>query len=221
MMRILITLCKHEFMQQMRHAHHLIVTIGFILTFLLLAVLGMGQEATAQAPVLVGLWWLGVLVALQITIPAFVVQDEAGGRLLQLQLLPITEGPMLLAKALALWCALVLPLVVLGIPATMLGGLEAHIAWRMAGLMLLASWAFWLISCSASLLLLGSARAAALQLLVALPLAVPLMIFGCASTLAAPEQAALACYLLAGIATAATAICPWIMGFLLRLHRAG
>lgn len=210
-----------EFMRQVKSAHHVLVSLGFVLTFFLLAVLGMGQEAVAQSPVMVGLWWLAMLVALQITIPSFAVQDEASGRLTQLQLLPMPEGLLLLAKALALWAALVLPLVLLSVPMGLMGGLHGETAARMMLLMLPASWAFWLISASASLLLLGSARAAALQLLIAMPLGVPLMVFGAASTLAPAEQADQAVYLLIAIALAVSAAGPWIMGFLLRLHRAG
>lgn len=221
MVYVFRALWMREFMQQMKNPYHVLVSLGFMLTFFLLAVLGMGQEAAAQAPVMVGVCWLALLVALQIPIPSFVAQDEASGRLIQLQLLPVPEGVMLLAKSLALWAALVLPLIVLSLPMAFIGGLDAPVAARMLLLMLPAGWAFWLISNTASLLLLGSARATALQLLIALPLAVPLMIFGAASTLAPADQAQQAMYLLAATALLVSAICPWIMGFLLRIHRAG
>ncbi len=209
-----------EFTRQVKNRHYLLVMSGFILTFLLLATLGMGQAAS-QPAVAIGLWWLAVLVALQIAIPAFVVQDEASGTLLQLQLLAVPEEGMLLAKSAALWLALMLPVALLTMPMGLAAGLPPGMIIRTALLLLPASWSFWLISATASLLLLGSARAAALQLLIALPLAVPIMIFGAASSTALAEMQTQAALLLSGIAFATTALCPWAMAFLLRTHRAG
>ena len=196
-----------------------IVSFGFILSFSAVAALGIGPEAFKMPEIGVGLLWLALLLSLSLAVPNFVARDEEQGVLAQLQLLPLPLGAMLLAKALGVFLASMLPLLVcvplIGIVYT----LPWEILWQSMLCLLLGGWCYWLICASASMLLLGSARAAALQLLLTLPLGVPVLIFGCAASLRTGEAFTAAILLLAACALALSALSPWLMALLLRVYR--
>jgi heme exporter protein B len=218
-MKLFFRILISSFTQGLKNKSEIIVSIGFIFAFCTIAALGMGAEAFARAENGVGLLWLAALLTLTLATPNFATREEEQGILLQWQLLPIHTGAMLFARACGLFLAVFLPLLLTSPFIGIAFNLSTTILVQTLGFLALGCWGYWLINTSASLLLLGSARAGGLQLLLTLPLGVPLLVFGCGASLSAGNTLENAWQLLAAAALAITALSPWLMNILLRMYR--
>ena len=209
------------FVQCIKSRSNLLVSLGFLLAFGVLAGMGLGAQALSQPKSGIGLLWLGLLLALHVSLHGQMQREEEQGILLQMQLLPMPLGALLMARHLGVWVAVLLPLVfcmpILGV----IFGLDAALLQGAALCLLLGSWSYSLLQILAETMLLGaSARSAGLSLLMTLPLGVPLLIFGTEASLRVGESYGNAILFLGAIALAMTAVAPWCLAGMLRQYRA-
>ena len=131
--------------------------------------------------------WVAALVASLPQMERFFSREAADGSLDHLILTPLPLPLVVLAKVIAGWLVIGLPLVLM-IPVLglMLGlPLEAMPVVMLA--VLIGSVALMLLGAMAAAVVIGARRASILTAVVILPLAMPVLIFGTAASLAAVE----------------------------------
>lgn len=180
--------------------------------------LGLGPDPELLARIAAGIVWAMALFAALLSLDRVFQADHEDGTLDQLALIDLPLWAVALAKTLAHWATLGLPLLLVapllalafGMPANALPVLIAGLA---LGGPLLS-----LIGAVGAALTLGARRSGAILPLLVLPLYVPVLIFGAAAVEA--ELAGLAAgpslSLLAGLAIAGLVLAPWAAGAAIR-----
>jgi heme exporter protein B len=163
--------------------------VAAVLCFFVLAIvlfpLGLGPEPALLARIAPGIVWVAALLAVLLGLDRLFVADFEDGSLDQLAIGALPLEAVVLAKTLALWLTAGLPLVAAApVMAGMLGLPGPAYATLIAAL-LLGTPALALIGAAGAALTLGARRGGALLALLALPLFVPILIFGAASVEAA------------------------------------
>ena len=179
---------------------------------------GLGPEPMLLARIAPGVIWAMALFAALLSVDRMFQADFEDGSLDQLALLDLPLWAVALAKTLAHWATLGLPLliaapllaIVFGMP---MAGLQVLLAALALGGPLLS-----LIGAVGAALTLGARRSGAILPLLVLPLYVPILVFGAAaveaSLLGLSAQAALT--MLGGLALAGLALAPWAAAAALR-----
>lgn len=159
----------------------------FALLTVVLFALGLGGEARALAPVAAAVLWLAVLLAGLLALDSLFRGDLEDGSLEQWMLAPVPLWWLILVRTLMHWLTSALPLI-LAIP--LLGELlylpHAQLPVLLASL-LLGTPILSLLGAVVAALTVGMRRAGILLALLALPLYVPVLVFG-AGAVAAHAQ---------------------------------
>ena len=179
---------------------------------------GLGPDPMLLARIAPGVIWAMALFAALLSVDRMFHADFEDGSLDQLALLDLPLWAVALAKTLAHWATLGLPLLIaapllaiaFGMPAA---GLPVLLAALALGGPLLS-----LIGAVGAALTLGARRSGAILPLLVLPLYVPILVFGAAAVEAAllglPAQSALT--MLGGLALAGLVLAPWAAAAALR-----
>lgn len=186
------------------------------LFFLLVAILfpfALGPERRLLAMVAPGVAWVATLLASLIPVGQLYAADHQDGTLDQLQVRGVAMETLALARAMALWVLLGVPVLLalpvlallFGLPFDRLPGLALAILIGAGGLSALAN--------VAGALTVGARGGAGLVALAVLPLAIPILIFG-----SRPGEAG-ALGLLSASALLLFAVQPFATGAALRLAR--
>lgn|SRR5690606_32819479 len=180
--------------------------------------LGLGPDPMLLARIAPGIVWAMALFAALLSLDRLFQADFEDGSLDQLALLALPLWAVALAKTVAHWLGLGLPLllaapilaIAFGLPSTALPVLIASLA---LGGPLLS-----LIGAIGAALALGARRSAAILPLLVLPLYVPVLVFGAAALEAVAMDMApgTALTMLAGLAIAALVLSPWATAAALR-----
>ncbi len=159
----------------------------FALLTVVLFALGLGGEARALAPVAAAVLWLAVLLAGLLALDGLFRGDMEDGSLEQWMLAPVPLWWLVLVRTLMHWLATALPVIVI---APLLGELlylpHAQLPILMLSL-LLGTPILSLLGAVVAALTVGMRRAGILLALLALPLYVPVLVFG-AGAVAAHAQ---------------------------------
>ena len=159
----------------------------FALLTVVLFALGLGGEARALAPVASAVLWLAVLLAGLLSLDSLFRGDAEDGSLEQWMLAPVPLWWLVLMRTLLHWLTTAVP-VILAVP--LLGELlhlpHAQLPVLMASL-LLGTPILSLLGAVVAALTVGMRRAGILVALLALPLYVPVLVFG-AGAVAASAQ---------------------------------
>ena len=159
----------------------------FALLTVVLFALALGGDARSLAPVAAAVLWLAVLLAGLLALDSLFRGDAEDGSLEQWMLAPVPLWWLVLVRTLMHWLTTALPLIVV---TPLLGELlhlpHAQLPVLMATL-LLGTPILSLLGTVVAALTVGMRRAGILVALLALPLYVPVLVFGAGSVVAAAQ----------------------------------
>ena len=175
-----------------------------------------GPDARLLAQVGGGALWIAALTAALLPIERLIEPDRADGVLDQLALAGVTEEMVGAAKIIGHWLTFGPLLLIACVPASVMVGLDAEALRRCLIALAIGTPALAALAVAVAALTDGLPRAGALAGLLLMPLAVPLVIFGAATTGDA-DSAALK--LEAAVALLTVAGAPFVTGAAIRASR--
>jgi heme exporter protein B len=190
--------------------------LAFLLLVAALFPFAVGPDAAVLARTGGGMLWIAALLASLLPVDRLVAPDQDSGVLDQLVLRGIGDEVIALAKLVAHWLSFGPPLMVAVLPAAALLKLSANMMMRLEIGLLLGTPALAALGLMVSALTAGLRSSGALAGLLALPLAVPLLIFGAGSL---GDQSGSALKLLAACSLLLVGITPFAAGAAMRAGR--
>ncbi len=191
-----------------------------LLFFLLVATLfpfAVGPDGPLLARTGGGALWMAALLAALLPIDRLIEPDRASGVLDQLALRGLSEEGIGFAKLLGHWLSFGPPLMLAAIPGAALLKLPADILLRLELGLLIGTPGLAALTLGVAALTAGLRRSGALSGLLALPLAVPLLIFGAGLVEQNVREGAI--QLLAAVSLLLVAGAPFVAGAALRAGR--
>jgi heme exporter protein B len=194
------------------------MAVVFFVLAVVLFPLGVGPEASVLARISGGVIWVTALLATMLSLELLFQADYEDGSLELLALAPLPLETVVLAKCLANWLLIGLPLLVAAPLLAVLLHMSAAGFATLALAMALGTPTLILIGALGAALTVGARRGGVLLSLLVLPLFVPVLIFGVAAVdhaIAGLEVRPLL-LALAGLLLAALALTPWASAAALR-----
>lgn len=161
-----------------RHPGETLLVIAFFVLVASLFPLGVGAEPQLLQRIGPGVIWVCALLAAFLSLPAMFATDYADGSLEQMALSPHPMAGWVTGKIAAHWMATGLPLTLLSPLLALQYGLGLDTLAVMAFALALGTPVLSLLGAACTALTLGARGAGMLLALLALPLFVPLLIFG-------------------------------------------
>jgi heme exporter protein B len=194
--------------------------MAFMLAFLVMVPLAIGPDQATLSRLAPGLLWLALLLAVMLTSERIFQQDFEDGTI---DLLATAQLPLelaCLAKALAHWLTVSLPLAVLSPPLGILLNLGADAMLPALAAMLIGSMALSLLAAIGGAVTAGLRRGGLLVPLLILPLYVPVLIFGLSASSGSlgPSGTLPALIVLAAITLISLVLQPWASAAALRAY---
>lgn len=185
-----------------------------VMFFVLAAILfpfGVGPEANLLARIAAGVLWVAALLAAMLSLERPFLGDYEDGSFEVLALSPLALPLVVAAKMLAHWLTTCIPLVAASPLLAVLLDLGGGGYLALVAAMALGTPTVSLIGGVGAALTLGARRGGVLLSILVLPLLVPVLIFGAAAVDAAIAGLPVRQHLmvLAAMALAASALCPW------------
>ena len=185
-----------------------------VMFFVLAAILfpfGVGPEANLLARIAAGVLWVAALLAAMLSLERPFLGDYEDGSFEVLALSPLALPLVVGAKMLAHWLTTCIPLVAASPLLALLLDLGGGGYLALVAAMALGTPTVSLIGGVGAALTLGARRGGVLLSILVLPLLVPVLIFGAAAVDAAIAGLPVRQHLmvLAAMALAASALCPW------------
>lgn len=162
----------------LRHPGETLLVVAFFLLVASLFPLGVGADAQLLARIGPGVIWVCALLAAFLSLPGLFASDYADGSLEQMQLSPHPMAAWVGGKIAAHWIMSGLPLTILSPFIGLQYGLPGDVLTVLAGALLLGTPTISLLGAACSALALGARGGGMLLALLALPLFVPVLIFG-------------------------------------------
>ena len=192
--------------------------LSFFVMIIALVPLAIGPESALLTLIAPAMLWIAALLATLPQMERLFARDDAEGGLDHLIMIPAPLALTVLTKAIAAWLLIGLPLT---ITAPFLGMMLALPLEGMAVVMLalgMGSFGLLLLGMTASSLVLGARRSGVLIAILVLPLAMPILIFGTATSSAAihGEDASATLRFLMAIVLVLLAVTPWATATSLR-----
>jgi heme exporter protein B len=194
--------------------------LAFILAVLVLVPLALGPDQNLLRRLAPGLMWLSLLLAILLTAERIFQQDHEDGTLDAFATIALPLEFVTLAKALAHWLTVGLPLAVMAPFVGILINIETSVVPRLLLAMLLGSLSLSLLAAIGGAITAGLRRGGLLVALLVLPLYVPVLVFGLSATQAAasPDGGASALLVLLAITLVALVVQPWASAAALRAY---
>lgn len=206
-------LWRRDWRLAQRRRGEALLPLGFFLVSAALQPLGLSPEPALLRQVAPGLIWSAALLAALLPLPALFAQDQADGSLDQMCLGAAPLWLLAIAKVAGHWCWAGAPLVLLSPLLGVLYGLDGDAIATLALGLLLGTPVLSLLGAIGAALTVGLRQAAALILLIVLPLAVPVLVFGSSAVQAVgASQSPLAPL---GLIAAQLLVMAWIAPFLM------
>jgi heme exporter protein B len=161
-----------------RHAGDTLLVIAFFVLVASLFPLGVGADAQLLQRIGCGVIWVCALLAAFLSLPGLFAGDHADGTLEQMALSPHPAPSWIAGKIAAHWTASGLPLTVLSPLLGLQYGLPAETLGTLAVALLLGTPILSLLGATCAALALGARGGGMLLALLALPLFVPVLVFG-------------------------------------------
>lgn len=204
---------RRDWLLAQRRRGEALLPLGFFLVSAALQPLGLSPEPALLRQVAPGLIWSAALLAALLPLPALFAQDQADGSLDQMCLGAAPLWLVAVAKLASHWCWAGAPLVLLSPLLGVLYGLDGDAIATLATGLLLGTPVLSLLGGVGAALTVGLRQAAALILLIVLPLAVPVLVFGSSAVQATQAgQPALAPL---GLIAAQLLVMAWLAPFLI------
>lgn len=177
-MNVAWVLLRREMQLVARRPADVFLPLGFYAVAATLFPLGMGPEPELLKQVAPGVLWIGALLATLLALPQLYGSDWQDGALDQLMLPPHAVWRLVLVKALAHWLSQALPLLLVAPLLALMFGVGPDALPLLALTLLMGTPCLSLIGGLAAALTLGVRNGALLNLVIVLPLVVPMLIFG-------------------------------------------
>jgi heme exporter protein B len=211
MIRAFRLVAGRELTTAFRRWSDLALPLAFFVIVCMLFPLAIGQELSVLRQTGPGAIWVAALLATLLSLNTLYREDYEDGTLEQLALMDQPLTLLLLAKTLAHWVVIELPLIIIA-PLLALGfNLPAEGISGLVLTLLVGTPALSLLGSVGAALTAGLRQASGLIALLLLPLTVPVLIFGARATDLAvngqPIDGPL--YLLGGISVLALTLCPF------------
>ncbi|MGE4322054.1 MAG: heme exporter protein CcmB [Sphingobium sp.] len=187
-MRTLLLLAGRDLAQAWRSSG-LWLPVAFLLLVASLYPFAVGPDAALLARTGGGMVWIAALLASLLPIDRLVAPDRDAGMLDQMALRGISEEVIVVARLIAHWLGFGPPLMIAVLPAAALLRLDADTIWLLEWGLLIGTPALAALALLVATLTAGMRSSGALAGLLALPLAIPVLIFG-AGTLEGGSDAA-------------------------------
>ena len=198
----------------LRHPGESLLVVAFFVLVASLFPLGVGAEPQLLARIGPGVIWVCALLAAFLSLPALFASDYADGTLEQMALSPHPMPGWATGKIAAHWVASGLPLTLLSPLLGLQYGLAADTLAALALALLLGTPVLSLLGAACTALTLGARGGGMLLALLALPLFVPILIFGAGAAEAqasglspAPHLSLLAAGLIVAVMAVPFAVC--------------
>lgn len=195
-----------------------VVAVAFFVIAAAMFPFGVGAEPVVLARIAAGVIWVTALLATLLSLERLFLADYEDGSLDQLALSPMGLAGAAAAKALAHWLVVGVPLLVASPMLALLLGLDLAGYGILLLTLLLGTPTLVLIGMVGAALTVGARRGGALLALLALPLDVPVLIFGAGGVEAAVAGTPAGPHLqvLAGLLLGAAALAPMAAAAALR-----
>ncbi len=167
-----------DLMLALRHPGETMLVVAFFLLVASLFPLGVGAEPQLLQRIGPGVIWVCALLAAFLSLPALFATDYADGSLEQMQLSPHPMVSWVSGKIAAHWIMSGLPLTILSPFIGLQYGLSPDVLGVLAGALLIGTPTLSLLGAACTALALGARGGGMLLALLALPLFVPVLIFG-------------------------------------------
>ncbi len=198
----------------LRHPGETLLVVAFFVLVASLFPLGVGAEPRLLARIGPGVIWVCALLAAFLSLPALFAADYADGSLEQMALAPHPMAGWVAGKIAAHWLASGLPLTVLSPLLGLQYGLEPEALLALAAALVLGTPVLSLLGAACTALTLGARGGGMLLALLALPLFVPVLVFGAGAAdagavglPAAPHLSLLAAMLIVAALGVPAAVC--------------
>ena len=210
---------SRDLMLARRHPGETVLVVSFYALVASLFPLGVGAEPQLLARIGPGIIWVCALLAAFLSLPSLFATDFADGMLEQMALSPQPMPSWIAGKIAAHWMASGLPLTVLSPLLGLQYGLDGATLGTLAMALALGTPILSLLGAACSALTLGARGGGMLLALLALPLFVPVLIFGAGAAEAAASGLSAAPHLSllgAGLILAAMAV-PFAIAAAIRI----
>jgi heme exporter protein B len=211
MIRAFRLVAGRELTTAFRRWSDLALPLAFFVIVCMLFPLAIGQELSVLRQTGPGAIWVAALLATLLSLNTLYREDYEDGTLEQLALMDQPLTLLLLAKTLAHWVVIELPLIIIA-PLLALGfNLPAEGISGLVLTLLVGTPALSLLGSVGAALTAGLRQASGLIALLLLPLTIPVLIFGARATDLAVNGQSIdgPLYLLGGISVLALTLCPF------------
>ena len=194
--------------------------IGFILSVMVLIPLAIGPDQILLSKLAAGMMWLALLLSVLLTADRMFQQDFEDGSLDIMTMGKLPFEIVTLAKALAHWITVSLPLAIITPPLGLLMSLDVSQLPILFVSMITGSLALSLLAAIGGAVTSGLRRGGLLVSLLVLPLYVPVLIFGVAASSAnlGPSSSMPALIVLSAITLMSLVISPWACAAALKAY---
>jgi heme exporter protein B len=215
-----LVLLRRDLALAVRQGGGLTGAISFLLAFLAMIPLAIGPDQATLTRLAPGLMWLALLLAVLLTAERIFQQDFEDGTLDLLNTAATPLELLSLAKALAHWLSVGLPLALVSAPLGILLNLEVSRMMPLLLSMITGSLALSLIAAIAGAVTAGLRRGGLLVPLLVLPLYVPVLIFGLSASSGdlGPSGSTPALIVLVGLCLITLVLQPWASAAALRAY---
>lgn len=220
MLRLFVTLLRHDLRLAARQGSGFGMALSFVLAFLVLIPLAIGPDLALLQRLAPGLMWLALLLSVLLTAERMFQQDHEDGSIDLLTLSPLPLEATCLAKAVAHWLSIGLPLAIIAPCLGLLLNLDVNNIPILMIAMVIGSLALSLLASIGGAVTSGLRRGALIVPLLILPLYVPVLIFGLAASTGhlGPSGGMPALMVLIAIVLVALVIQPWAAAAALRAY---
>ncbi len=194
--------------------------ISFMLSVLVLIPLSIGPDQNLLQRLAPGIMWLALLLAVLLTSEKIFQQDYEDGTLDALMTIDLPLELVTLAKALAHWLTVGLPLAVAAPLLGILLNINVSVIPVLMLSMVMGSLALSMLAAVGGAITAGLRRGGLLVSLLILPLYVPVLVFGVSATTAAtgPEGSSSSLLVLTALVLVTLVVQPWASAAALRAY---
>ena len=220
MLKPAIALIKRDIALARRQGGGLGAALGFILSVMVLIPLALGPDLNLLSRLAPGMMWLALLLSVLLTADRMFQQDFEDG---SLDIMAMTNLPfelITLAKALAHWITVSLPLAILTPPLALLLSINVSQLPILFVSMVAGSLALSMLASIGGAVTAGLRRGGLLVSLLILPLYVPVLIFGVAASTSdmGPNSSMPALIVLCAITLMSLIVAPWACAVALKAY---
>jgi heme exporter protein B len=219
-MSAFLALLKRDLLLGLRQGGGAGAALAFMLSVLVLIPLALGPDQNLLRRLAPGVMWLSLLLAVLLTAERIFQQDYEDGSLDVLTGVSLPLELVTLAKALAHWLSVGLPLAIMAPLLGILINIETSSIPVLMLAMVLGSLALSLLAAIGGAMTAGLRRGGLLVALLILPLYVPVLIFGVSATLVSsgPTNSTGSLLMLTAVTLVSLVIQPWGSAAALRAY---